>query len=363
MKAAILQEIDAPLKVVDATLPDLTFGQVLVRVSCAGICGAQLQEISGQKGDKSHLPHLLGHEGCGMVEGIGPGVSHVAVGDKVVIHWRKGAGLESPLPVYQAEIRGAIMPQTIKSGPVTCFSEFAVISENRVTKIPSDVPDELAALFGCCLSTALSVVEREARCAFGERVLVIGCGGLGLACILAARLANPSFISAVDVTDAKLDMAIDVGADDFNVFTPDFMIDDFDVVIDTTGSASMMSWLAPSGRYIMVGQPKRGITIENAAQLFEGEGKTIKATQGGGFQPARDLPRYVALWRSGALWNYDKLITHRVDIYDINRGIDLVRDGKAGRVMVRMAINAERDARPNYQNNGSVELPVLTSGV
>lgn len=351
MRAAILKQINTPLEVVDTEIPVICEGQVLVRISCAGICGAQLQEIAGEKGDPKHLPHLLGHEGCGVVEQVGHGVRNVAVGNKVVIHWRKGDGMEATPPVYQAEIRGAVMPQTIKSGPVTCFSEFAIVSENRVTKIPDEVPDELAALFGCCLSTALATIENEANLKLGERILIIGCGGLGLALILAAKLRHPGYIAAVDVHQFKRDLALQIGADSFDLVTPDYLAEDFDVIIDTTGTAPCVEFLAPSGRYILVGQPKKNgcAAMHPTACWFEGDGKTIKATQGGGFQPARDIPRYVNLWRSGALWNYEKLITHRVTIHQINQGLDFVREGKAGRVMIRMATNAERDARPSLK--------------
>src|SRR5215469_18984093 len=100
MKAAILEKIGHPLVISDVESPAPMHGQVLVKMLCSGICGSQLQEIDGEKGRPEHLPHLLGHEGCGMVERVGYGVRTVSNGDKVVLHWRKGEGCEAQVPVY-----------------------------------------------------------------------------------------------------------------------------------------------------------------------------------------------------------------------------------------------------------------------
>src|SRR5204863_5793005 len=127
----------------------LDVGQVLVKISCTGICGAQLGEISGVKGPDKFLPHLLGHEGGGEVVGVGPGVTQVKEGDRVVMHWRKGAGIHARPAKYQWGSR------TVNAGWVTTFQEYAVVSENRVTPIPKDVPFEVAALMGCAVTTAL----------------------------------------------------------------------------------------------------------------------------------------------------------------------------------------------------------------
>src|SRR3989338_3335986 len=100
MKAAILEQINAPLVVGDVELTDLLFGQVLVKIIVSGICGSQLQEIAGHKGNGDYVPHLLGHEGCGIIEDTGHGVTKVKKGDKVIMHWRKGNGIESDFPIY-----------------------------------------------------------------------------------------------------------------------------------------------------------------------------------------------------------------------------------------------------------------------
>ncbi len=349
MKAAVLEEIGKPLAIrkIAETIYFLDEGQVIVRVLCAGICGSQIQEIDGRKGDPAHLPHLLGHEGSGIVEEIGPGVTTVRKGDKVVIHWKKGIGNESVLPFFKE----------IKAGPCTTFSTRTIVSENRVTAIPSDVPDDLACLFGCCLSTALGVVENVARVQVSESVLVIGAGGVGLATILACRLAGAMHIVSTDVITAKWKRAKDIGATrffpahwedyytgrDFNADNQDRAqprnsLPKYDVIIDTCGCLNRATLLAPGGRYILVGQPLPEMTLNpfTAGWIFQGNGGRVEATNGGGFNPTKDIPRYIDMWREGKLDDYDKIITHRLPLDRINEGIEIMREGKSGRVLIEM---------------------------
>ncbi len=348
MKAAVLTQIGKPLEILDLGISaDLEPGQVLVRVLCTGICGAQIKEIDGKKGDPSHLPHLLGHEACGTVEQKHHTVSHVRLGDKVVIHWKKGTGCDVQGP--NGGIRG---------GPCTSFSEYTIVSENRVTAIPSDVPDDLACLFGCCLSTALGVVENVARVQVSESVLIIGAGGVGLAMILACRLAGAMHIVSTDVITAKWKRAKEIGATrffpahwedgftqgDFDPTKP-FGWDrsglgaaKFDVIIDTAGCLCRANLLANGGRYIMVGQPLPEMTLQpfTAGWIFQGNGGRVEATNGGGFNPTKDIPRYVDMWREGKLDDYEKIITHRFSLDRINEGIEIMREGKSGRVLIEM---------------------------
>jgi len=290
MKAAVLERIGQLLAIRE--LPDerpIQEGQVFVRILCAGICGSQLQEIDGIKGDPAHLPHLLGHEGCGIVEAVGYGVTHVKRGDKVVLHWRKGAGMD---------VSGYM------GGPITTFSEYSIVSENRITKIDNDVPNDLAALLGCCLSTALSIIENEAKPTKDESVCIIGCGGVGLALILAARLRT-IWVCATDLNHSKRAIVESFGA----AFIVDPKPFPANILIDTVGA-------------IDVPGTRRYISLQGGG------------TSAGGFLPTVDIPRYVQMWRDGDLKDYPKLITHRIKLEQINEGIQLMRDGKAGRVMI-----------------------------
>ena len=132
MKAAILVESKKPLTIADIDFPKkLEFGQVLVKIFYSGICGSQINEIDAAKEPDKFLPHLLGHEGSGVVEEIGGGVTTVKVGDHVVLHWRKSAGIESVVPRYFWN------GKKLNAGRITTFNEKAIVSENRVTTIHS----------------------------------------------------------------------------------------------------------------------------------------------------------------------------------------------------------------------------------
>jgi S-(hydroxymethyl)glutathione dehydrogenase/alcohol dehydrogenase len=298
MKAAVLEQISQPLAIRDLEIPPLQPGQVLVKIICTGICGSQLQEIDGIKGDPAHLPHLLGHEGCGVVEAVDNVVTTVKPGDKVVMHWRKGEGCDVDGAVYG----------NVKSGAVTTFSEYSIVSENRVTSIPHDIPNDFAALLGCALSTAVSIVENEAKPKIGDVVSVIGCGGLGLSIIFALTMRKAELweVVGIDSVESKKKL-VERFYSRMTRFSTQPVLSD--IVIDTIGSEPIGT------RYISL--QKNG-------------------TSAGGFEPAKDIPRYVEMFRHGTFYGYEKIITHRIPLDQINEGIQLMRDGKAGRVMIEM---------------------------
>ena len=333
MKAAVLEKIDAPLAVREVGLTELGIGQVLVQVLVSGLCGAQLHEIRGHKGNAKFLPHLMGHEGCGIVKAIGPGVTTVKVNDKVVMHWRPGSGIESPFPKY--DLDGKI----ISSGKVTTLSEFSIVSENRITSIPHETPSVLAAMLGCSLTTALGIIDNECDLKFGETLAVTGCGGVGLNLIQAAKMKSASPIIGVDINPKMEDLSIQMGADKFISNVTD--LPQCDVIIDTTGVpgviAAAFKRLAPSGRLILVGQPKPEATVSfgNAVSMFDGEGKSVRATQGGRTNPEKDIPRYIKLAMEGHL-DFETLHTHTFTLDEVNDAFDLLRSGGAGRIMIKI---------------------------
>ena len=192
MKAAVLEKLNYPLAIREIFPTQLLPGQVYVKVLASGLCGAQLHEIRGHKGNGKFLPHLMGHEGCGIVKEVGPGVTTVKEGDKVVMHWRPGSGIESEFPKYH------LGEKIISSGKCTTLSEFSIVSENRLTKVPHDTPTVLAAMLGCSLTTALGIIDNECDLKFGESVAVIGCGGVGLNLIQAAKMKSAYPVYGVD---------------------------------------------------------------------------------------------------------------------------------------------------------------------
>jgi Zn-dependent alcohol dehydrogenase len=335
MRAAILEQLNQPLVVGEIGISELRYGQVLVKVLMSGICGAQLQEIAGHKNNARFLPHLLGHEGCGRVLAVGAGVTRVKIGDKVVMHWRPGSGIDSEFPKY--DYGGT----NIGGGKVTSLSEQSIVSENRLSVVPEDIPDEFAALLGCSVSTAYSLIEKEAKLNIGERVLVLGAGGLGLSTIHAAKIRGASEVEVLEQNRSKQLLAFEIGASRY--FEGHKEINkDFDVIVDTIADPKLFriaqSKLASGGRYILVAQPKPGVTleIENAQDLFLGEGRALIATQGGGFQPDKDLGRFVASGRSDN-FKICKIITNRFRLDKINDAIEFMKKGSCGRIMIEMS--------------------------
>jgi S-(hydroxymethyl)glutathione dehydrogenase/alcohol dehydrogenase len=339
--AAILETLNAPL-VVDAveSLP-LECGQVLVQIHRSGICGAQLNEIAGTKGPDRFLPHLLGHEGGGVVVETGPGVTVVKPGDHVVLHWRKGAGIQSAAAHYG---RGG---QTVNSGWVTTFSEYAVVSENRLTPIAKDVPFEVAALMGCAVTTALGLINNLAQLKIGQSIAIFGCGGVGLNVVQGAAMVSAATIIAIDIYDQKLKLATEFGATHVINSTRTSVREEIrkivgaqgvDVFVENTGLVQLIEQAYEltgfKGRTILVGVPRHDQNI-NIHSLPLHHGKVLTGCEGGDTNPSEDIPRYLRLYQRGKL-SLDRLITHRYPLPEINTALDKIRAGEVGRCMLCM---------------------------
>jgi S-(hydroxymethyl)glutathione dehydrogenase/alcohol dehydrogenase len=342
MMAAILVQQGQPLVIDEVQLPDeLAAGQVLVQVAVSGICGAQLGEIDGVKGADPYLPHLLGHEGGGIVQAIGPGVSHVRPGDHVVLHWRKGLGIESATPIYRW--RG----QPLNAGWVTTFNPFAVVSENRVTRIPAEIDLGVAALLGCAVTTGLGVINNNAQLKLGQSVVVLGTGGVGLTVVQGAALAGGCPIVAIDIHANRLALAKRLGAthtvagggDIRTAVLEAVSAAGADVVVETTGHIANIELAYEltnaDGTTVLVGVPQKGerATLATLPLHFR---KKLTGSHGGETVPHEDIPRYVRLYQAGKL-NLQDLITDRYSLADINRAIADLRAGKvAGRCLIDM---------------------------
>lgn len=341
-RAAILVEQRAPLVVDDVEIPPLKLGQVLVKLFTSGICGSQLGEIDGVKGPDRFLPHLLGHEGCGEVLECGEGVRHVRPGDRVVLHWRKGAGLESVTPVYRSR-RG-----TVNAGWVTTFNDHAVVSENRLTAVPADFDPEQAALFGCAVTTGFGVVTANARLAIGESIAVFGAGGIGLNIVQGAALAGGHPIVALDRFDNRLELARSLGATHtINVTATDAAAEigrivgpgGVDVAVDNTGNVDVIALASrltnARGRTVLVGVPPKDSTAAIATLPLHFE-KRLIGSHGGESRPDVDIPRYVRLVADGKL-SLSGFVGRRYPLDDVNTAIDDMRSGRlAGRALVRL---------------------------
>ncbi len=341
MKAAILVEQKKPLIVDKVSLPEeLDIGQVLIKIDISGICGSQIGEINGVKGADKYLPHLMGHEGCGTVIETGPGVKFLKKNDFVVLHWRKGKGIQAEVPKYQWK------GKSLNAGWVTTFNSHAVVSENRCTVIPPNTDKELAALFGCAITTGFGVIENNVNLQLGQSIVVFGSGGIGLNIIQAASLRNAFPIIAVDIFDNRLELAKEMGADflinakEVNAKEEILKIlnkRELDVFIDNTGIPKIIELgyeiTKPTGKVALVGVPMKDQNI-NIFSLPLHFGKTIFGSHGGESNPNVDIPRYLNLIQEKNL-QIEKLITGRFKLEEINKAIEFMKNGQsAGRIMI-----------------------------
>ena len=341
--AAILVEQKKPLVIEEVDVPSPKLGQVLVKVLVSGICGSQIGEIDGVKGPDRFLPHLLGHEGCGEVLEVGEGVRTVKPGDRVVLHWRKGAGLESVTPVYESRIG------KVNAGWVTTFNEYALVSENRVTTIPADIDPEIAALFGCAVTTGFGVVNNNARLAIGESIAIFGAGGIGLNIVQGAALAGANPIIAIDRFDNRLELARSLGATHTINSTKAEAAEEIhkivghdgvDAAVDNTGNVAVIALASrltnARGRTVLVGVPPKDATaaISTLPLHFE---KRLVGSHGGECRPDVDIPRYVRLVQEGRL-ALSAIVGQRYSLADINNAIaDMASGSLAGRPIVYLA--------------------------
>ena len=331
-----------PLVVDTIELPtSLNLGQVLVELQSSGICGSQLGEITGAKGPDRYLPHLMGHEGFARVIEIGPGVRNVKPDDSVVLHWRPGYGIQSDPPQYRW--RG----KSLNAGWVTTFNKHAVVSENRCTKVPANTDPDVAALFGCAVTTGFGVVENNAKLKLGESVVVFGAGGIGLNIVQAAALVSACPIIAVDRFDSRLELARQMGAsycinssqgDAESAIQQALGEQTLDVFIDNTGIPEIIELgyklTHRRGRVVLVGVPRQGNTV-NLYSLPLHFGKQLIGSQGGETEPQHDIPRYLRLQQRGRI-RLEQLVSAHYPLEQINTAINAMRHGQtAGRVMIR----------------------------
>ncbi|HWD20265.1 MAG TPA: zinc-binding dehydrogenase [Verrucomicrobiae bacterium] len=338
--AAILVEQKKPLVVDEVEIPPLGYGQILTQIHATRICGSQLGEIDGVKGPDRYLPHLLGHEAGATVMEVGPEVKHVKPGDRVVLHWRPGRGIEARPPVYTW--RG----KKVNAGWITTFSDYAIISENRATTVPPDTDFETCALLADTLTTGFGVISNDADVKIGESVVIIGCGGIGLGVVLGAKLAGAYPIVAVDIQHHKLQKAAAYGATHtINSAQTDFCVEVLkilegkspDAVIDGTGQPQILekafALASNTGRCIIFGvmHHERKLSLNTLPLHF---GKVLRGSHGGDSQPSDDIPRYLRMLRAGR-FDTDGFVSHRVSLAEVNEGVDKMRAGEVIHCMIR----------------------------
>lgn len=341
-EAAVLFQLNQPLRIITLDVPEIKPGQVLVEVAYSGVCHSQLNEIRGLKGEDKYLPHTLGHEGSGVVLEIGEGVAKVKPGDHVVLTWIKGAGSDVPSTVYKSSDR------TINSGAISTFMQQTITCENRLVPIPKEMPLKEAALLGCAIPTGAGVVLNNARIKAGETVAIFGAGGIGLSAVMAASAVSAEKIIVVDVFDYKLNLAQKIGATcTINAVENDVLSEIMKITesrgvnyaIEAAGRKETMETAFQSvrnggGKCIIAGNLPIGhyISIDPMDLI---KGKNIVGTWGGETNPDRDIPQYVDWYLSGRM-KLDKLITHEYKLANINKAFDDLENGKVGRALIAM---------------------------
>jgi S-(hydroxymethyl)glutathione dehydrogenase/alcohol dehydrogenase len=365
MKAAVLEEQGKGVVVRDdLEIRDPAAGEVRVRVCHCGLCHSDLSVIDGAF--PAALPVVLGHEAAGIVEEVGAGVDGLAVGDHVVLTPCPPCGVcyfcvrgDASLCVDTVGLTSNTFPDgstglsrageiVYRGLNVAAFAENFVGPASAAVKIPADVPLDVACVLGCAVQTGVGAVLNTAGVEEGATVLVLGLGGIGLSVVQGARLAGASRIVVSDPLAERRERARSLGATDFI----DPAAEDlpgrsmeitgvgFDYVFEAAGRASLIDsglvCLRNGGTLVCVGAPPLDETYTMLPAAFVITGKKILATVLGGANSLRDIPRYIALWRSGRL-DLEALITSRRPLAEINAGLDDLRSGRGIRSVIDIA--------------------------
>lgn len=321
MRAAVLRCLGEPLSIEEVEIPVLGRGQVLVKLAYSGVCHSQLMEVRGNRGADKYLPHLLGHEGTGIVIEIGSDVTKVRPGDQVILGWIRGDGIDAGGCCYRGN------GENINSGAVTTFSEYAVVSENRVTPLPKGLPLDIAVLFGCALLTGAGIVMNEIRPDPGTKIAIFGLGGIGLSALIATQLFDFSEVIAVDVSEEKLQLAGEFGATRLVHFSADVQtaVRDVDYAVEASGLCEVIESAFGAvrrggGLCVFASHPKYGEKIRlDPFELISG--KQIKGSWGGNSHPDRDVPKLAELYLQKKL-PFEKLIEKKYAFRELNQALE-----------------------------------------
>lgn len=370
IKAAVLHEMglerpyadSKPVKIEELELDPPGEGEVLVRVSAAGICHSDLSVLEGVR--PRPLPMALGHEGSGIVEDVGAGVDNLARGDHVVFVFMPSCGTCKPCsegrpaicePGLAANVAGTLLgggrrlhlngDLIYHQVGVSCFAEAAVMSSKSLVKVSPELPLDQAALFSCAVITGVGAVINAANVPAGKSVAVIGLGGTGLAALLGAKAVGASRVVGLDILPHKLELGRELGADDvFNAGADDVIeqVRDatdggVDYTFECVGRVEAMELAYAitrrGGTTVTSGlsHPEHKIQISHVNMVVEE--RTLKGSYLGSCVPERDIPRYIDLFQSGKL-PVDALISSQIALEDINEGFDSLAKGEVVRQII-----------------------------
>ena len=366
-RAAVLHEPRKPLTIETIQTGALKPGDVLVRIKAAGLCHTDLEVIEGSL--RYPMPIVLGHEAAGVVEEVGPEAQGVPngprIGDHVILSWNPHCGhcfyCDRDLPIvcetylahgpkavaFDGESRlslgdGGDLRQLMFLG---AFGEYCIVPAEQAIVVPKELPFDRACLIGCGVMTGVGSALNIASIEYGSVAMVIGCGAVGLSAVQGARLAGAGEIIAIDLDDAKLDLAARMGATTLvNAGRDDAVAiaraksagRGVDTVLEAAGSPAgfglSVEAVRPGGEVIWLG--KTDVTAEVAFRwgALMGE-KRIRRSSYGGARPARDFPMLARAYLDGRLL-LDELITRRIALDEINAGFAALKAGEAIRSVV-----------------------------
>jgi alcohol dehydrogenase len=370
IRAAVLHKLglpapyaeSKPIKIETLELDPPGRGEVLVQIKAAGLCHSDLSVINGSR--PRPMPMALGHEAAGVVVEVGEGVTDLKPGDHVVCAFVPSCGHCLPCqegrpalcePGAKTNTAGTLLSGErrihLNGGTVhhhlgvSAFADHAVVSRNSLIKVDPEIPFEKVAVFGCAVITGVGAVVNTASIEMGSTVAIIGLGGVGLSALLGAITAGASRIVAVDVNDTKLEQARELGATDtFNSRDPEVVSlireatgGGVDYAFETAGVVPAMNVAygitKRGGTTVTTGLPHPDHHFSFPQVTLTAEERTLKGSYVGSCVPARDIPRFIELYKQGRL-PVDQLLTDCLSLDEINEGFDRLARGEASRLVV-----------------------------
>jgi S-(hydroxymethyl)glutathione dehydrogenase / alcohol dehydrogenase len=343
IEAALLVQTGTPLVLAEIEIPQLKPGQVLVQIAYSGACGTQVMEWRGDKGEDKWVPHCIGHEGTGVVLETGSAVSKVKADDKVVLSWIKGSGIEAGGAVYDWDGR------KVNAGGVTTFQRHAVVSENRLTLLPADLPMDVAVLLGCAAPTGMGALYNVLKAQPGDAVAVFGTGGIGLNALMAAALVGAMPVIGIDPNPTRRALAkiygathvIDPSESDVLGQIKKIVPQGVDLAVESSGVAAVMEQAISAtrqqgGRAVVIGNAKQGDVLSLNPSVFN-QGKSLLGTWGGDSIPDRDYGRFARLLSSGRFPVRD-LLSKPYSLEQADQALQDLASGKIGRPLIEMSL-------------------------
>lgn len=340
LKAAVLFKINKKLKVVNLKIPELKVGQVLVKVYYSGICKSQIMEISGGRDNKKWLPHLLGHEASGKVIKIGKGVKKIKPNDNVILTWIKSLGCDSISPKYFYKRK------KINSGKITTFSNYTIVSENRLVKKPNQLSLKDAIFFGCAFPTGAGMVFNDLKVIKRDKVILIGLGAIGLGTLLSLKKKKIKNIIVIDRDKKKLKLAKKLGIkftfSEINNLTKNKILRIFkngaDFCFESAGETKTIEFgmkiIKNNGRVHFASHPnnKNLLNIKPHDLI---KGKKISGSWGGGSKPDRDVKKFSSIINKKN-FNIQQLYGKIYKLDEINLAIKDFRNNFVFRPIIKM---------------------------